>query len=291
LITNTDAIRVFGADLFGVIETIETSYEPFFPKLTNNRENIKKFLRKIKRKGQRDGINLERGNELRKFSELTKDELIDLNKSLFKHLMQNTGYQEDRVNYFSKKIKISSEKIYPILSNTWDYARAIKDALNKKHDIMALSVLLGNRGEQYERLVRLFASQRSVLNSLFTFFKPEDIEELKNLRYFAPGEKVDWYNAANVSVMLLSSGMTTIDLPLAVIVPGPEDMHTIAIRMSSNLETKEDLTNIILAVLDSNDIGQMILGDKYSAQIRVANGQVDEVLQLINEALGDQDEV
>ncbi len=289
-VTRIDAMRVFGAEKFGIVETLELSYDPFFPNLTNNREAIKKFLKSVKRKGQRDGIPIEKGKSLRKFSELTSEELVDLNTSLLKYLNKNTGFREKRMHFFSKKVILNQEENYPVLHNTWDYAQAVQDVMNKDRDPLAIAVLLGNRGEFYEELSRIFVTHRGVLNSVFSFFKSENVEEMKNLRFFDAGEKIAWYNTSTVAIMILSSGLTTIDLPLVVQAPGPGENTTMSIQASSDLKLSMPILEAVTRA-DKNVEVTLVKGDTHHATIRLPATSAESYLLELNTVLGGNGEV
>jgi len=275
-------ISILGSDLYSINDALLYSYDPFLPNLTDNENRVTQLLAKA-------GIVAETSDGYRKFSDLEADELKELNITLINYLSKNTGFRDGKLNFIARKTDIVREKNHPILHNTWDYARAIIDTCNRKRYNLSLSVLLGNRSNKLRELTKLYKEERQSLTTSFDFLvdKQEEIIDLTYLRYLEADHKISWYNASIVAAMILAGGLVTIDLPFALIVPGPGDLRTIGIRASNQVEVGPGIKDLIETIMETKEIIDKIDGDKYAAEFSVKEDFVEQILLELNTKLGE----
>jgi RecJ-like exonuclease len=271
---------LLGSEIFGISDALLFSQHPFLPGLTGNERVITQLL-------TQSGIEVEIQNEYRKLSDLSKEEITELNSNLIVHLSHHKGHQEEQLVFIQTKTELMNQPSGSITNNTWDFAIAINDAVNRQQFTLALAVLLGNRSNKLDQLQKLYLEERKAVSISYQLLidHKDEVHDLVALRYFSGDKKISWFNTAVTAAMGLSNGLVTPDLPFAVVSPGPDELSTIGIRASKSHNIGDGLTLILQQIIEETNISSEVSGSRLSAQLSVPSDQVEEILQLLNTKL------
>jgi hypothetical protein len=271
---------LLGSDIFDISDVLRFSQHPFLPGLTGNERVVTQLLTK-------SGIEVEVKNGYRKLNDLSKDEITELNSNLIVHLSQHKGHQEEQLVFIQTKTELVTQPSGSIARNTWDFAVAINDAINRHQYTLALAVLLGNRSNKLDQLQKLYLEERKAVSISYQLLidHQDEVQDLVALRYFSGDKKISWFNTAVTAAMGLSNGLVTPDLPFAVVSPGPDELSTIGIRASKSHNIGDGLTLILQQIIEETRISSEVIGSRLSAQLSVPSDQVEEILQLLNSKL------
>ncbi|MHA2097265.1 MAG: hypothetical protein ACW99A_01155 [Candidatus Kariarchaeaceae archaeon] len=273
---NTMQLRLIGASVFTISEALIFSNSPYLPGLTSNEAGVSKLIAK-------SNIEIESTQQFRKLNELSKDEITDLNNQLIVYLSTQSNYQREDLIFIKECTTFVNENKNSINHSAWDFAVAINDAVNRNQIAIAMPVLMGNRSEYLMKLTKLFVEERKAPSLSYQLIedKRSEIIELSCLRYYNSDRKINWYNVSITAALALSNGLVTTELPFAVISPGPDDLSTIAIRISKNV-ISESLSGIVEKVCEKLGIGASITGSGTDVQISVSKNDVDKILLQVN---------
>ncbi len=276
------SFSILGSDQFKISDALINSLSPFLPGLTGNTKRVIEILTKA-------GIEEETSAGERTLSELDKDEIKQLNSKLVVHLALHKGYQEDELVLIKSKTKFLNESS-PILSNTWDFATAVNDAIHREKLSAAIAVLIGERGDYMRYLSRLYTEERKAVASSFQLILEhrEDIQELQTFRYYIADKKISWYNASYTAAIGLSNGLVEPNVPFAVIAPGPNDLFTIGIRASKMHSVGEGLSRLIQKIIDDRGLSSKVEGSKFSASVSIPKDSIENILLDLNDRLKEE---
>ncbi len=274
------SISFLGTEIFNINDSILYSLTPFLPGLTGNDKKIIQFITQA-------GIEIKSGTDDRKISNLSPDEIKDLNSKLVVHLALHKGYQEDELIFIKNKTEFLDEKSGTILKNVWDIASAVKDAVLRGKHNYAIAVLTGNRTDYLSKLTKLYIEERKAVSISFQFLLDhnDEVVELKTLRYFISDHKISWYNASHTAAMGLSNGLVTSDLPFAVVAPGPNKLFTIGIRASKSHNIGGGMSELMQEVIVDRKIDSEVFGSKLDSMVSVPKDLVEDILLDLNEKL------
>lgn len=274
------SISFLGTEIFNINDSILYSLTPFLPGLTGNDKKIIQFITQA-------GIEIKSGTDDRKISNLSPDEIKDLNSKLVVHLALHKGYQEDELIFIKNKTEFLDEKSGTILKNSWDIASAVNDAVLRGKHNYAIAVLTGNRTNYLTKLTRLYIEERKAVSISFQFLLDhnDEVVELSTIRYFISDHKISWYNASHTAAMGLSNGLVTSDLPFAVVAPGPNKLFTIGIRASKSHNIGDGLSKLMKEVISERKIDGKVSGSKLDTMVSVPKDLVEDILLDLNEKL------
>ncbi len=270
-------LSFLGNGRYRVSESLVYSLNPFLPGITGDNTRAIELLTK-------SGIEDEIKGKNRSLSDLSKDEIKDLNSNLIVQLALHKGYQEEKLEFIKNKTTIINERKDSILMNTWDFAAAIKDALYRHQITTAIAVLLGNRTDHLRHLTKLFDEERKSVGVSYRLIQDnqDDIVDLSTLRYFESDYKISWYNTSEIAAMALSHGLVTPDMPFAVIAPGPADLVTIGLRASKS-HNIGNITSVMSEIMDKRGFDVNISGSLLKCQLSVAKDDYESILLDLNE--------
>jgi len=273
LIQESSTIGILGSEVFSINEALVYSQDPFLPNLTDNENRVIQLLNKA-------DIVVETNEGDRKFSDLDPEELKNLNIALVEYLANNSVLRDNNLNYIRKKYIITQEKEGTILYNTWDFARAVLDAMNRDQTPLALTILLGNRGNKLRDLTRIFKEERKSLATSFDFLlnKSEEIVSLSHLNYLRTDRKISWYNASIIASMVLAGGLAAVDQPFVAVIPGPHEFMTLGIRASNQLNLGDGILAMLTTIYKERDLELAIQGNNYAAQAQIPADEWEEIL-------------
>ncbi len=273
-------LAFLGSDILNISDAILYSQCPFLPGLSGNERIVTEILTK-------SSIETETKRSQRKLSDLDKEEITSLNSNLILHLSRQKGHQEEELVFIKTKTKLLNEPKNSIVSNTWDFAMSINDALNRDRTQLALAVILGNRSDKLQQLNKMFIEERKAVSISFQFLMDhrEDVIELSTLRYFLADRKISWFNATITAAMGLSNGLVSPDLPFAVVAPGPEVLFTIGVRASKLHKIEKEIKEIIRDILMERKWEVPVTGTRLSAQFSVLEDRVEPILLDLNAKL------
>ncbi len=274
------SISFLGTEIFNINDSILYSLTPFLPGLTGNDKKIIQFITQA-------GIEIKSGTDDRKISNLSPDEIKDLNSKLVVHLALHKGYQEDELIFIKNKTEFLDEKSGTILKNVWDIASAVNDAVMRGKHNYAIAVLTGNRTNYLSKLTKLYIEERKAVSISFQFLLDhnDEVVELTTLRYFISDHKISWYNVSHTAAMGLSNGLVTSDLPFAVVAPGPNKLHTIGIRASKSHNIGGGMSELMQEVISERKIDGEVIGSKLDSMVSVPKDLVEDILLDLNEKL------
>ncbi|MCY3411482.1 MAG: hypothetical protein INQ03_07625 [Candidatus Heimdallarchaeota archaeon] len=272
-------LSFLGTDSYTISESLIYSLKPFLPGITGNAVKALELLTKSDIEEQIKG-------KKRRIVDLSKDEIKDLNSNLIVQLALHKGYQEERLEFIKEKITLLQEADNSILRNTWDFAAAVTDAINRKKSSIAFSVLLGNRTDQYRQLSKIFDEERRSVANSYQFIQdhPDDVIELSALRYVIGDKKMSWYNASEIAAMAISHGLVTPEFPCAVITPGPDDLMTIGIRASKNHKLP-NLKELMEKLVEERGLDVIVDGSMLKCELSVSKADFEGILFDINSSI------
>lgn len=273
-------ISILGSEIMSIADSFTFSFQPFLPGLTGNELGVREFF-------ARTGVEIEIGERTRKLKDLDREEVTQLNTSLIIHLSTQKGHLEEELVFIRDKTFILREKNDLIVSNTWDYAVSINDAILRNEQPLALAVLIGNRSEYLMELGKLYSNERKSIMISYQFLTDhlDEVVELKNLRYFVGDSKILWYNSMLTAAMALSSGSISSDLLFAVVAPGPDSNVTVGLRASKGLNLPKGLIDLVKNVAMTFDNISRVEGSKLSSQIIIPKEAYQDFLFDLNKRL------
>lgn len=279
IIEITKQLSFLGSNIYKVSESLIHTLNPFLPGIAGDENKAIELLTK-------SGIEDEVKGKKRALTDLTKDEIRDLNSNLILQLASHKGYQEEDLKFIKSKTEILVEDGDTILNNTWDYAQLVLDMIYRDSIPQLIAILLGERKSHLRFGTRIFDEERKAVGVAYRLIQDnqEEIIELSYLRYFMGDYKISWYNSSSTAAMALSHGLTSPDYPFAIVAPGPGDLETIGIRASKS-HGMENLTSMISEVLKNREINTIVSGTALRSQFSLKKEKVETILLDINEKL------
>lgn len=272
-------LTFLGSSRYRISDALFYTLNPFLPGITGDGDKAIELLTK-------SGIEDEIKGEKRTLSDLSKEEITDLNSNLIVQLALHKGYQEEKLQFIRTKTTFLNEKKDSILANAWDYAATIRDSIHRGKIPSAMAVMVGNRTNHLRELSKIFDEERRGVGISYRFIQDnqEDVIDLSHMRYFEGDYKLSWYNTPDIAAMALSHGLITPDLPFAVVSPGPGNLMTIGIRASKS-HNIADITKLVALVVEERGYHVQMSGSSLRCRISITKESYEELLFNINAKL------
>ena len=273
--------KTLGTDVFTIRDVLVYSKDPFLPNLTDNDNQVIQLLNKA-------NITTETNEGERIFSDLNQDELKDLNIQLVKYLSNHSGFKTSQMALVRSKFRLLKEHSQSILTNTWDFAQAVVDAINQERYTLIIAVLLGNRRAKLGDLTAIYKQERKAIVTSHNLIQSEvkDIVQLSNLRYLRTEQPINWYNASSLASLALAGKLVDINQPFILIVPKSENQLTIGISTSNHLKLPGDMNDLVQEILLSKQLHYDVIGERFSAQVSVPEKYWLPIINELNDKLG-----
>lgn len=274
--------RLLGRESRPIYLSLKYSFDPVLIGLTGNENACLNFLSRI-------GIQMkDQENNWRTISDLSIDEIKILNDHLVSLLSKEGELSPAEVNRIIGPVYIIlNEKKHSPLRNLEDFYRIIFNAVKLKNYDLIISVLLGDRAEDLQKLTKIVDETSSTERNFTDRLANKDKSILSENDYYViiDGSELDDIKLAKLILLSLIKGETLeYNKPLIVYVKKRKYLYVYIHEPKTHIE-KGFLLYHHIAQAHKKGLIDKISGTPQRFEIKVKKENFEEILNIITEAL------
>jgi len=273
-------IRYFGRETRPIYKMLQYASDPLIPGLTGRESACMYFLQEL-------GINLQDGDNWRRWIDLSKDERRIIISNIAKLLLtKGFGYKLTK-RIIGEVYILIREKEGTEVHDAKEYSTLLNStARYGKHEV-GLKVCLGDRDKWFKKARNLLIGHRHNLVEGIQFAKEEGITKREYLQFFHAGSGIRDTIIGIVANMLLNSEETSKDIPLIGFADKGEGEVKVSARATEELVEKG--LNLSLAMKKAatvfNGVGG---GHNIAAGATIPKGKEEEFLEILEKEIKTQ---
>ncbi len=280
-LSETKGTRIPGRENQPIHLALKSSIIPYFPGLTGTESACTSFVSRL-------GIRMENQEGIKRtIASLSKEETKKLNDELISLLMENKNQSLVDIYKLIGPIYILNKEIEKSQTrNAEEFLWLLDGACQLKKCSLALSVILGDRKNLYDQLLRELSNYHGKASQIIEEItnNPEIIENKTYFRVIDGSEIFDSETASLVINALIESSIIPVDLPLFVTVK--EGKSKFLYVYESPLNVKKGFLIYHSALdLENQDIVDDIQGNEKFFRMNIDEDKFDIIIDSLEKSL------
>ncbi len=273
-------IRYFGRETRPIYKMLQYASDPLIPGLTGRESACIYFLQEL-------GVNLQDGDNWRRWIDLSKDERRIIISNIAKLLLTKGFGHKLTKRIIGEVYILIQEKEGTEVHDAKEYSTLLNStARYGKHDV-GLKVCLGDRDKWFKKARNLLIGHRHNLVEGIQFAKEEGITKREYLQFFHAGSGIRDTIVGIVANMLLNSEETSKDMPLIGFADKGEGEVKVSARATEELVEKGLNLSLAMkkAAIAFNGVGG---GHNIAAGATIPKGKEEEFLEILEKEIKTQ---